>query len=259
MLAATSLWLCRTFHGLAVWRNSGRWLTLAQWPADTVRQSQRVRLRCRFSTLPQQQQTTLKQLGTTTTNDTGFYMPDPLTVTHTHARTHAHTHTHNRLTALCLGKPVSEETFTHSHPRERRRRCMGAHPLYDALSQWGLLDPIKPAYNQPASQVPDPKSARWPAKNFQPAPLTDYGLVCRQSWSQYLLLCRTCCIIYQLPPLQLAIFWQTGSSYCHSTNILVINGTERCVNQQYTHAPNTSKKRSANTTTIWQTQVHTDQ
>ena len=94
MLAATSLWLCRMFHGLAVWRSSARWLTLAQWPADTVRQSQRVRLRCRFSTLPQQQQTTLKQLGTTTTNNTGFYMPDPFTVTHTHARTHARTHAH---------------------------------------------------------------------------------------------------------------------------------------------------------------------
>ena len=25
---------------------------------------------------------------------------------------------------------------------------MGVHPLYGALSQGGLLDPIKPAYNQ---------------------------------------------------------------------------------------------------------------
>jgi len=26
--------------------------------------------------------------------------------------------------------------------------CMGAHSLYSALNQRGLLDPIKPAYNQ---------------------------------------------------------------------------------------------------------------
>ena len=51
-----------------------------------------------------------------------------------------------------------------------------------------------------------PKSV---GSNQQPAPLTDYGSVCRQSWSQYkyLLLCRTRCILYQLPPLLLATFW----------------------------------------------------
>jgi len=39
--------------------------------------------------------------------------------THTHARTHAHTHTHNHLTASVRdnpGRPVPEETLTHSHP-----------------------------------------------------------------------------------------------------------------------------------------------
>ena len=38
-------------------------------------------------------------------------------------------------------------------------------------------------------------------------PLSDYGSVHLQSWSQYLLLHRTCCILYQLPPLLLAVFW----------------------------------------------------
>ena len=69
------------------------------------------------------------------------------------------------------------------HPRERRRtilthnkvHCVGVHPLYSALNQRGLLDPIKPAYK--------PKSAecQW------------LWIICRQFWSQYLLLHRTCC------------------------------------------------------------------
>ena len=39
--------------------------------------------------------------------------------THTHAHAHAHTRTHNRLTAFVRdnpGRPVPEETLTHSHP-----------------------------------------------------------------------------------------------------------------------------------------------
>jgi len=67
--------------------------------------------------------------------------------------------------------------FTHSHPRGRRRiptdnkvHWAGAHPLYGASCQQGLLDPIKPAQNQ---------SAGWLA------PLTDNGSACRKSWSQY--------------------------------------------------------------------------
>jgi len=54
------------------------------------------------------------------------------------------------------GKLVPEQTITHSHIWGRRRRirrdnkvrCMAAQPLYDVLSQPGLSDPIKPAYNQ---------------------------------------------------------------------------------------------------------------
>ena len=57
------------------------------------------------------------------------------------------------------------------------------------------------------------------------APLTDYGSVCRQSWSQYLLLQRTHCSLYQLPPLLLTILsafsaltllvgWQEGHPAC---------------------------------------------
>jgi len=49
----------------------------------------------------------------------------------------------------------TRRNITCSHPWGRRRRlctdnkvhCMGAHHLYGALSQWGLLDPTKPAYN----------------------------------------------------------------------------------------------------------------
>jgi len=40
-------------------------------------------------------------------------------VTHTHTRAHARTHAHNRLRLLVRdypGRPVSEETLTHSHP-----------------------------------------------------------------------------------------------------------------------------------------------
>jgi len=52
-----------------------------------------------------------------------------------------------------LGEPVPEETFTHIHLWVRRRirtdnTAWELIPLYSALSQWGLLDPIKPAYNQ---------------------------------------------------------------------------------------------------------------
>jgi len=61
---------------------------------------------------------------------------------------------------MTQGEPVPEETFTHSHPWWKKRihtdnkvHCMGTHPLYDALSQRGLLDPIKPGYNQKVSQM----------------------------------------------------------------------------------------------------------
>jgi len=69
-------------------------------------------------------------------------------------------HIHNRLAALRAGltrtgKPVPEATFTHSHSQERRRICtdnkhhwMEDHPLYGAISQRELLDPIKLAYTK---------------------------------------------------------------------------------------------------------------
>ena len=72
-----------------------------------------------------------------------------------------YTHTHNRLSALfpvLLGELVPEETFTHWYPSGRRRKrrihtdnkllCLGAHSLYGALSQRGMLVLIKPACNQ---------------------------------------------------------------------------------------------------------------
>ena len=72
-----------------------------------------------------------------------------------------YTHTHNRLTALfpvLPGWAVPVETFTHWYPSGRRRKrrihtdnkllCLGAHSLYGALSQRGMLVLIKPACNQ---------------------------------------------------------------------------------------------------------------
>jgi len=75
---------------------------------------------------------------------------------HTHTHTHTHTIVRWPFVRDYLGEPVPEETFTHSHPSGIRRgihtnskdRCVGAHPLYGALSQQGLLDPVKPASNQ---------------------------------------------------------------------------------------------------------------
>jgi len=57
------------------------------------------------------------------------------------------------------GEPVPEETFIHSHPWGRRRIRTDNKVCFE---------PIKPAYNQSRP------------------PLTDYGSVCGQSWSQYL-------------------------------------------------------------------------
>jgi len=77
---------------------------------------------------------------------------------------------------------------THTHEEEEGF----TQTTRSALSQRGLLDPIKPAYNQ--SQLDGWLKLTDSAFNWQ-------------SWSQYLLLCRTRCILYQLPPLLLAIFW----------------------------------------------------
>ena len=80
------------------------------------------------------------------------------THTHTRTRTRTHTHTHTH-THTAVERPfvqdypdesVPEETFTHSHPWWRKGRirtannvhCTGAHPLYGALIQKGLLDPV---------------------------------------------------------------------------------------------------------------------
>ena len=52
----------------------------------------------------------------------------------------------------CLSRTTREETFTHSHQWGKEGFaqvcCMGAYPLYGALSQRGLLDAIKLAYNE---------------------------------------------------------------------------------------------------------------
>ena len=51
----------------------------------------------------------------------------------------------------CLSRTTREETFTHSHQWGKgfaQVCCLGAYPLYGALSQRGLLDAIKLAYNE---------------------------------------------------------------------------------------------------------------
>ena len=91
--------------------------------------------------------------------------------TDTYTETHRQTCAHNTPTSVTVthtqqfnvplirdnpGEPIPEETFTHSHPWGRRRKIrtdnkvhgVEVHPLYGALSQRGLLDAIKPAYNQ---------------------------------------------------------------------------------------------------------------
>ena len=90
------------------------------------------------------------------------------------------THVQRSFVQDYLGEPVPEETFIHSHPWGRRRIRTDNKVCFE---------PIKPAYDQSQLNA------------------SDYWSVCRQFWSQYLLLCRTRCILYQLPPLLLAIFW----------------------------------------------------
>ena len=69
--------------------------------------------------------------------------------------TYTHMHSHN---GPCPGLPQWAGTIRSIHPLTsmtgRRRihtnkvHCLGPHPLYSALSQQVLSDPIKPAYNQ---------------------------------------------------------------------------------------------------------------
>ena len=73
-----------------------------------------------------------------------------------------------------------------------------AQTTRSAFSQWGLLDPIKPAYNQ---SRPDGRF-KLTASAFNRLWISMLAFL-----SQYLLLCRTHCIFYQLPPLLFAIFW----------------------------------------------------
>jgi len=105
-------------------------------------------------------------------------------------------HTHNRLVALLSGSwHKNKHSPTHTHEEEEEGF---AQTTRSALSQRGLLDPVKPACNQ-----------RWPDCRLTStaSAFNNYGSVCRQSWSQYLLLCKNHCILYQLPPLLLAVFW----------------------------------------------------
>jgi len=104
-----------------------------------------------------------------------------------------HTHTDNHLTALWPGLPrVSRCTYSYPWGRIRtdnKVHCVWAHLLYDALSQWGLLDPIKLAYNQ-----------SWPDGQLKLTASTF-------KWPRISMLTVLVCILYQLPPLSLATFW----------------------------------------------------
>ena len=57
------------------------------------------------------------------------------------------------LTVSCFSK--IQISFTFLVPAHPGSHCVGAHPLCGALSQWGLLEQVKPAYNQtrPYSQL----------------------------------------------------------------------------------------------------------
>ena len=59
--------------------------------------------------------------------------------------------------------------------KKKNLHSQQGHPLYCALSQRGLLDQIKRAYNQ---SQPDGRLKRTASA------LSNYGSVCRQSWSQ---------------------------------------------------------------------------
>ena len=87
-----------------------------------------------------------------------------------------------------LSDPVPEETFTHSHLWRRKRRIRTHNKV--CFVQQGLLDPIKPAYNQSR-----PNGRLWLTASF---------LNCMPA---VLLIRRTHCILYQLPPLLLGICW----------------------------------------------------
>jgi len=63
-----------------------------------------------------------------------------------------HTHTFNSpvsgiIRASWYQKKHSP-THTHEEKKDSHRQQGPRYPLYGAFSQWGLLDPIKPAYNQ---------------------------------------------------------------------------------------------------------------
>ena len=66
-------------------------------------------------------------------------------------------------------------------------RCMGAHSLYSALNQRGLLDPIKPAYNQSRPDGQLKLTARAFSRLWISMPA---------NWSLYLLLRITRCMLH---------------------------------------------------------------
>jgi len=118
---------------------------------------------------------------------------------HIHKYTHAHAHTH-----ICQGLPGWAGTRRKLHPLTPMRKKQDSHrqwgPLHGSeLSQWWLSEQL----SQHTTKV------GW--LKLQAVPTTDYWSVGRQ-YMQYLLLRRTRCILYQLPPLLLAIL------FCRMTN-----------------------------------------
>jgi len=108
--------------------------------------------------------------------------------------------THNFLTGLCPGLPGWAGTRRNIHPlkpEEEQERF--AQTTRSAFRQRGLLDPIKPAYNHSRLDGQLKLTANTFIRLWISMPAV---LVAVPE-----LLCRTCCILYQLSPLLLTILW----------------------------------------------------
>jgi len=101
---------------------------------------------------------------------------------------------------LCPGLPGWAGTRRNIHPlkpEEEQERF--AQTTRSAFRQRGLLDPIKPAYNHSRLDGQLKLTANTFIRLWISMPAV---LVAVPE-----LLCRTCCILYQLSPLLLTIFW----------------------------------------------------
>ena len=100
----------------------------------------------------------------------------PYANTHTHTHTHTHAHTHARAHAHAHAHTTVSWPFVRDNPGNRYQKKQSPTHIYDeveegfalttrsivwefmnpldsALNQRGLLDPIKPAYNQKSGQM----------------------------------------------------------------------------------------------------------